>query len=283
MGTSPTNTASVDYTVTFSEAVTGVGTDDFAVTHISPNGTLTGLSVASVSGSGTTYTVTVNTGSGNGALRLDVPATATVEDLSANDLAGLPFQTGQTYFMARLQTFDDVATTYWAWSFIERLYAAGITGGCAPGTYCLGSVNRAQMAIFLERGMNGPTFTPPAATGTIFTDVSNTYWAASWIEQLYNDGITAGCGAGIYCPENNVTRAEMAIFLLRAKHGSSYTPPAATGVFDDVPTTYWAAAWIEQLYAEGITGGCSAGNYCPEQSITRDQMAIFLVRAFNLP
>jgi hypothetical protein len=50
-----------------------------------------------------------------------------------------------------------------------------------------------------------------------------------------------------------------------------------------VPTSYWAAPWIEQLYTEGITGGCGGGNYCPDQPVTRAQMAIFLVRTFGLP
>jgi hypothetical protein len=77
----------------------------------------------------------------------------------------------------------------------------------------------------------------------------------------------------------------MAVFLLRAKYGPAYTPPAATGVFQDVPVSYWAAGWIEQLAAEGITGGCSATPklYCPASPVLRDQMAAFLVRAFNLP
>jgi hypothetical protein len=61
----------------------------------------------------------------------------------------------------------------------------------------------------------------------------------------------------------------MAIFLLRAKHGSGYTPPAAT--------------WIEQLASEDITGGCGGGDYCPNNSVTRAQMAIFIQRTFNLP
>jgi hypothetical protein len=76
----------------------------------------------------------------------------------------------------------------------------------------------------------------------------------------------------------------MAVFLLRAKYGSAYLPPAPTGVFADVPTTYWAAAWIEQLAAEGITTGCSTTpkQYCPATPVTRDQMAVFLVRTFNL-
>ncbi|HNC09483.1 MAG TPA: S-layer homology domain-containing protein, partial [Anaerolineales bacterium] len=64
---------------------------------------------------------------------------------------------------------------------------------------------------------------------------------------------------------------------------ASYSPPPATGTFSDVPTDYWAAAWIEQLAAEGITSGCGSGIYCPENPVTRAQMAVFLVKAFNLP
>ena len=75
----------------------------------------------------------------------------------------------------------------------------------------------------------------------------------------------------------------MAVFLLRAKYGSAYTPPPATGLFTDVPTSHWAAAWIEQLAAEGITGGCGANLYCPHESVSRAQMAVFLVKTFNLP
>jgi hypothetical protein len=77
----------------------------------------------------------------------------------------------------------------------------------------------------------------------------------------------------------------MAVFLLKAKHGTTYTPPSVGGGtgFTDVPATHWAAAWIQQLAAEGITGGCGTGTYCPEASVTRAQMAVFLVRTFNLP
>jgi hypothetical protein len=77
----------------------------------------------------------------------------------------------------------------------------------------------------------------------------------------------------------------MAVFLLRAKYGSGYVPPAASGVFADVPVGYWAAAWIEQLAAEGVTGGCNTNplQYCPSNPVSRDQMAVFLVRNFNLP
>jgi hypothetical protein len=112
------------------------------------------------------------------------------------------------------------------------------------------------------------------------------YWAADWIEQFYMDGITIGCSQNplAYCPTSPVTRAQMAIFLLRSKYGKSYKPPKATGIFSDVPVTHWAADWIEQLYREGITTGCQQDplQYCPDSSVTRAQMAVFMVRTFGL-
>jgi branched-chain amino acid transport system substrate-binding protein len=187
-------------------------------------------------------------------------------------------------------SFTDVSFNYWASSWIERLYRAGITTGCGtnPLSYCPEqSVTRAQMAIFLERGIHGAAYIPPAGTGLVFVDVPLSYWAVNWIEKFYADGITTGCSTNplVYCPENPVTRAQMAIFLLRARHGATYTPPSVGGStgFNDMSTGYWAAAWIKQLAAEGITTGCGGGNYCPEDSVTRAQMAVFLVRTFNLP
>ena len=186
-------------------------------------------------------------------------------------------------------TFIDVPVSHWSWQYIERLYSAGITGGCGvnPLQYCPeGIVTRAQMAVFLERGIHGWSYTPPDMAGsTGFGDVSTTYWSAAWIKQLAAEGITGGCGSGNYCPAAPVTRAQMAVFLLRSKYGASYSPPAvgdSTG-FGDVQPTYWAAAWIKQLVTEGITAGCGSGNYCPEAPVTRAQMAVFLVRTFNLP
>ena len=181
------------------------------------------------------------------------------------------------------QTFDDVPTDYWAFSFIETLAASGITAGCGGNNYCPeDTVTRAQMAVFLERGMNGSGFSPPAAKGNVFLDVGAGDFAASFIEQLASDGITSGCGNNNYCPDSVVTRDQMAVFLLRAKYGSGYSPTPATGVFGDVPLSHWAVHWIENLAAEGITAGCGGGNYCPDAEVTRDQMAVFLVRTFGL-
>lgn len=186
-------------------------------------------------------------------------------------------------------TFADVPMTGFAWYQIETIYAAGITSGCtaSPLNYCPeSSVTRAQMAVFLLKSIHTSSYVPPtvgASTG--FNDVPVDYWAAAWIKQLAVEGITSGCSSGNYCPESEVTRAQMAIFLLKAKHGSSYTPPpvgVSTG-FSDVAVGDFAAAWIKQLAAEAITSGCGSGNYCPNAPVKRSEMAIFLVRTFNLP
>jgi hypothetical protein len=76
--------------------------------------------------------------------------------------------------------------------------------------------------------------------------------------------------------ENQVTRAEMAVFLLKGKHGNTYSPPAVSGgTFSDV-TGQWAEAWIEELYNQGITSGYPDGTYRPESQVTRAKMAGFL-------
>jgi hypothetical protein len=206
--------------------------------------------------------------------------------------AGTIFNPDQVQAGGNLQfhisSFEDVPSTYWAWGYIEGLYAARVTSGCntSPLLYCpLGVVTRDQMAVFLLRGKYGGDYFPPAVgAGTGFTDVPFDYWSAAWIKELAAEGITGGCGVGVYCPLSPVTRDQMAVFLLKAEHGPNYVPPAVgsgTG-FLDVPPSFWAATWIKQLAVEGITGGCGGGNYCPGAPVTRDQMAVFLSRTFGI-
>jgi len=184
--------------------------------------------------------------------------------------------------------FLDVPASHLFHDFIVAILRDGITAGCGAGNYCPdGFVTRAQMAVFLLKGEHGSSYVPPPASG-IFGDVPPGSFAADWIEQLSIEGITAGCGGGNYCPDNPVTRAQMAVFLLRAEHGSSFLPPACAGIFQDVectPAPAFAVDWIERLYAEGVTGGCNSNPrlYCPDNPNTRGQMAVFLVEAFNLP
>ena len=185
-------------------------------------------------------------------------------------------------------TFVDVLPSHPFWSVIEALFDAGITTGCGttPPVYCPGEgVSRAQMAVFLLRSKHGKSYNPPPATGT-FADVLPGDPFERWIDQLFAEGIVSGCAANPlnYCPSQNVTRAQMAIFLLRAKLGAGHVPPVATGIFADVPANDPAAPWIEELYSLGLTSGCGTNplRYCPTQGVTRAGMAAFLVRTFDL-
>ena len=129
-----------------------------------------------------------------------------------------------------------------------------------------------------------PASVLPRAWFADFLDVPGSSAFHASVEQMVRDGITSGCGAGNYCPASSITRAQMAVFLLRAAHGSSYVPPPATGtVFADVGASDFAADWIEELHAEGITGGCAANppRYCPNSSVTRGQMAAFLLKVYH--
>ena len=128
--------------------------------------------------------------------------------------------------------------------------------------------------------------TPDGTTGTLvkgwvadFLDVPGGHQFHSFVTTLVSNGITAGVGGGNYGVDQPTLRQQMAVFLLKAKHGLCYMPPACTGDFPDVPCPSTFAAWIEALAAEGITGGCGGGNYCPTNPVRRDQMAVFLLKA----
>ena len=194
-------------------------------------------------------------------------------------------------------SFSDVPVGDPFYPFIETVFHNGITAGCnAPGippAYCMNDgVTRAQMAVFLLKGKLGSSHVPPPATGTVFGDVHVGDFAADWIEELAASGITSGCGNGDYCPNDPVTRAQMAVLLLKSQHESAYAPPACTGLFTDVPCPSTAefpySDWIEQLSIEGVTGGCAPAppgglpEYCPDRPVSRAEMAVFLVKIFGL-
>ena len=215
--------------------------------------------------------------------------------VAATNGGGTTYADGGTWwsFTARDQTFADVPIDHSFWAEIEAFYNAGITTGCgvSPLRFCPdNTVTRAAMAVFLLRAKYGSGYAPPAATHT-FSDlpVVGKEWQEAWVDQFYYEGITSGCGFDplIYCPENPVTRAAMAVFILRTMYGSSYTPPAAGHYFADLPVAgkEWMEPWVDQLYREGITSGCGTGPliYCPENAVKRQGMAAFIVRAFNLP
>ncbi len=189
--------------------------------------------------------------------------------------------TSGTLVKGFVSNFIDVGSGQF-YSYVTTLVSNGITAGVGGGLYGVNqSTVRQQMAVFLLKAKYGLCYVPPVCTGT-FGDVPCPSTFANWIEALAAEGITGGCGGNNYCPLNPVRRDQMAVFLLKAKHGSSYVPPACDGDFGDVPCPSQFANWIEQLAAEAITTGCGGGNYCPANPNTRGQMAVFIVKTFSL-
>jgi hypothetical protein len=118
--------------------------------------------------------------------------------------------------------------------------------------------------------------------GESFTDVPRTSAFYRLVETLLHHGVTSGCGGNAYCPAAATTREQMAVFLLTAKEGAGYVPRAcATPVFGDVPAASPFCRFIEELARRGVTSGCGGGNFCPAGAVTREQMAVFVLRTLE--
>ncbi|MBL8211366.1 MAG: S-layer homology domain-containing protein [Bryobacterales bacterium] len=180
------------------------------------------------------------------------------------------------------QEFTDVSSSNSFFDFVNVMKLWSITTGCTPTTYCPGeSVKRGQMAVFLIRSMLGDNFTFPQTP--YFTDVPATHTFFKYIQKMRELGITSGCTATTYCPDNNVTRGEMAVFLTRGKMrallGDDFSFPTQS-YFTDVPSSHPYHKFIQKLRELGVTSGCTATTYCPDAVVTREQMAAFVVRSF---
>lgn len=165
---------------------------------------------------------------------------------------------------------------------IEWLAAEGITLGCNPPVndrFCPNdSVTRGQMAAFLHRALDD--IVKPRRDPLDFSDDDESSFEAD-IDWLYATGISNGCEYGRFCPDKAVTRGQMAAFLVRAL-GYSYDN---WGVFHFVDYDDSIFGWeIEALATAGVTKGCNPpvnDRFCPNNSVTRGQMAAFLHRALG--
>jgi hypothetical protein len=133
--------------------------------------------------------------------------------------------------------------------------------------------------------------------GDSFTDVPRTQLFYKKIETLLHHGISTGCTATAYCPDSPVSRSEMAIFIAKALEGDgAHVPTSGTlsgspydcrtgGVsqFTDVPPTDTACKHVHDIAYEQVTLGCNTGQYCPNETVTRDAMASFIAKAVVAP
>jgi len=131
------------------------------------------------------------------------------------------------------------------------------------------------MAAFLFRAL-GLTANP-GADG--FSDDDGSPFEVQ-IDALAAAGIANGCGPGLFCPDRPVTRAEMATFLVRAFAGDGPFDPAPDAFSDDDGSPHEAA--IDRIAAMGVTLGCGPGLFCPDDDVSRGEMASFLTRAMGL-
>ncbi len=258
------------------------------VSHcLTPN--TSGQTASVPANAGDTYTWTITGGtidSGQGTDTISFtsggPATLMTLNVTETTVDGCTGNAADTMQV----NFNDVAASNPFYTFICTIARHAITAGCGGGNFCPANLElRSQMAVFLLRGEHGSVYVPPPAVG-IFGDVPASNPFAPWIEELYNESITGGCSTNplLYCPNNAVSRAGMAVFLLVAEHGTGYVPPACAGIFMDVACPSPFANWIEELDIEGITAGCSTNPpaYCPGDPVTRAQMAVFLTTTFAL-
>ena len=164
---------------------------------------------------------------------------------------------------------------------IDRLATAGVLEGteCGERNICPDEpLLRWVMAVWMVRVLDQ---TPPTAgTASRFTDVLPGTWWAGYVERLADLGVTAGCTTEPlrYCPERPVTRAQVATLLVRA---FDLDPADRIGFLDTLDSTH--AASIDALAAARVTAGCDTDplRYCPDQAVTRGQMATLLVRALE--
>jgi hypothetical protein len=188
-------------------------------------------------------------------------------------------------------TFIDVPFDYWAHDDIEVLYQEGYVAGCNldPLMYCPDdTMNRAESAVFVERGIHTAEYMPTQPTTQVFADVALDQWYAKWANGLWEDKYTAGCGVDplIYCPLLGHTRAEGCVFYLRMMHGVDYLPPDPTGIFVDAPVTEWYAKWVEAAYNAGLIEPCQTSpemRFCPNDPLSRALGATMMVNAKDLP
>jgi len=279
-------------------SLTGPGGATYSIDDgIAAYGTVNPAATASCADTGNCYV-----------LGISDPATRPARhwDVTANETLGSGATKAWILHVGR--SFADVPTDQWAYPFIESLFHSGITAGCDATNFCPGdNVTRWEMAVFLGAAL---TDSAVPATGTVegmgsynctsggnslFSDVPPTDPGCAFIHYLAARKITAGCDSSNFCPGDNVTRWEMAVFLATAMAGPTVpSSGSVTGLgsydcvaggnslFSDVTPTDPGCRFIHFLAAKDVTAGCGGGAYCPADNLARDQMAVFLTSAFSL-
>ena len=175
--------------------------------------------------------------------------------------------------------FADLPNNHWAYGYISNLYCAGIMSGYDDGLFHPGyNMNRAQFAKMLTLSLGWSLTQPLTAT---FSDVPLSHWASRYIETAASYSAMSGYNDGGFHPGLNMTRAQVAASIVRARGFSSLAPSNPT--FSDVARSYWAWRWIEVANSVGIVSGYSDGSFKPDSFSDRAQMAKIIRRSITAP
>ncbi|MBL8227084.1 MAG: S-layer homology domain-containing protein [Bryobacterales bacterium] len=223
--------------------------------------------------------------SGSGAARLLLmPNAGTLPRTGSFSIAGKVTQVLQAS-PNPVQVFQDIPLAHQFADYIWLMKEKGITSGCNSTQYCPDAqTTRGQMAVFIIRSLMGDTFTH--RTEPYFTDVPSSHQFFRYIQKLRELGITTGCSTTAYCPNSEVTRGQMAAFIVRARLGITAGQPLShetTPYFTDVPATDPFFSYVQKMKDLGITSGCGPTTYCTASPTTRGQMAVFLIRGLVTP
>jgi hypothetical protein len=154
-------------------------------------------------------------------------------------------------------------------------YAVAVAGGPRPSAH--------WDATFEERLSSGGSMRWILHIGDSFTDVPRSSPFYRWVETLLHHAVSGGCGGSAYCPAAITTRGQMAAFLLAAREGAGYQPPpCTTPEFADLPASSPFCPFVEELARRGVVAGCGGGNYCPDAPVTREQMALLVLRTLSV-
>ncbi len=187
-------------------------------------------------------------------------------------------------------TFPDVPLDHWAFWEIQACCNAGVVRGYDDGLYRpQSSVTRDQMAVYIARALVTPTgdaAIPDPEPPPSFGDVPPTHWAHKHIEYAVSQNVVEGYEDGLYHPEYEVTRDQMAVYIARAMVAptgdAAVADPEPPPTFPDVLPDFWAYKHVEYCVEHGVVSGYEDGLYHPEVVVTRDQMAVYIARAFRL-
>jgi uncharacterized repeat protein (TIGR01451 family) len=188
-------------------------------------------------------------------------------------------------------SFPDVPWDHWALGQIESAYEGGIVQGYPDGTYQPTlSVSRDQMAVYIARALaGGEESVPTGPAEATFDDVPTDHWAYKYVEYAVANDIVHGYDPVTYAPDLVVDRGQMAVFIARAiatPTGDAGVPDTFLATFDDVTPENdwsWCHKYVEYIASRAITAGYTDGLYHPEIVCSRDQMAVYITRAFQLP